>query len=98
MNASYQASLVTRHIRRFTGFITAWNLGILSTERHQQRRVLDSAPCTHNAPPDVPTPVLTGHSSLLFNRISGILLGVWSSYILILLTKQNVTQLTALKC
>ena len=38
-----------------TGIITTWNLGILSTERHQRRRVLDSAPCTHNVP-DVPSP------------------------------------------
>ena len=43
-----------------TGFITVpyylWNLGIPSPQRHQQRRVLDSAPCAHNVP-DVPTPV-----------------------------------------
>ena len=32
------------------------NLGIPSTERHQRRWVLDSAPCTHNVP-NVPTPM-----------------------------------------
>ena len=44
-----------------TGFITVayclWNLGIPSPERHQQRRVLNSASCTHNIP-DVSTPVV----------------------------------------
>ena len=36
------------------------NLGIPSPEHHQQRKVLDSAPFTHNVP-DVPMPVTQSH-------------------------------------
>ena len=53
-----------------TGFITVpyclWNLGIPSPER--QRRVLDSAPCTHNVP-DVPTPVARANGTESFTGL-----------------------------
>ena len=48
-----------------------WNLGIPSPERHEQRRLLDPASCTHNVP-DAPTPIYPGKklSSLLHCRLT----------------------------